>query len=110
MYFQKREGEEGEDESEYAEIYGLYLAVLSIYVCVCVCVNRLQFMDYTSLYDTFTCECVLQLYRLKIFDFYFYHIYCAGGCPQGRERVNRLQFMDYIWLYYASVRVCLDAR
>ena len=82
-------------------------------------VNRLQFMDYILLYDTFTCECVQQLYRLTIFSFHFLYLLCRRLPPGGRElierdrqrerereKVNRLQFMDYIWLYYTSVHVC----
>ena len=79
-----------------------------------VCVNSLQFMDYILLYDTFTCECVQQLYRLTIFSFYFSYLLCRRLPPGGRElierdreKVNRQQFMDYVWLYYASVHVCV---
>ena len=112
MYFQKREGE---DESEYAAIYGLYLALLRL-----VCVNRLQFMDYILLYDTFTCECVQQLYRLTIFNFYFSYLLCRR-LPHGgrelrerereRERVNRLQFRTISGcITHLCVCVHLDAR
>ena len=63
-----------------------------------VCVNSLQFMDYILLYDTFTCECVQQLYRLTIFSFYFSYLLCRRLPPGGRELIERDRETERKWI------------